>query len=130
MGYGQRAVLKLQRTKAPDEQEMYEHQGIAWAVASQATVRLYRRCLEASQTPQGLKHKQEVIGKARNLADTSVETKSVLESSEASRYCSALRFISNLGIAALDRLQDQIVQSISAAGPREAKHNRDAYAEW
>eukprot|EP00973_Karenia_brevis_P090774 12404215-Karenia_brevis.AAC.1 len=75
MGYGQSAVFKLQRTKAPDEQEMYEHQGLAWAVASQAIMRLYRRCLEARPTPQGIEHRQEVISQAKNMADTYVEAK-------------------------------------------------------
>eukprot|EP00973_Karenia_brevis_P031490 4345355-Karenia_brevis.AAC.1 len=27
-------------------------------------------------------------------------------------------------------MQDQLVQAITAAGPREAKHNRAGYAEW
>eukprot|EP00973_Karenia_brevis_P050346 6988149-Karenia_brevis.AAC.1 len=30
MGYGQRAVFQFNKTKAPDEKEMYEHQGLAW----------------------------------------------------------------------------------------------------
>eukprot|EP00973_Karenia_brevis_P081116 11249864-Karenia_brevis.AAC.1 len=64
------------------------------------------------------------------MADTYVEAKTVLESSFASRLCSALRFISNLGIAALNRLQDQVVQTITVAGPREAKHNRAGFSEW
>eukprot|EP00973_Karenia_brevis_P093669 12418466-Karenia_brevis.AAC.1 len=109
---------------------MYEHQGLAWAVASQAIIRLYRRCMEARPTPQGLEHKQEVISQATDMADTCVEAKTVLEHSFAVRLCSALRFTSNLGIAALSRLQDQFVHAITAAGPREAKHKRVGFAEW
>eukprot|EP00973_Karenia_brevis_P024492 3379026-Karenia_brevis.AAC.1 len=30
VGYGQRAMFKLQKQKAPDELEIYQHQGIAW----------------------------------------------------------------------------------------------------
>eukprot|EP00973_Karenia_brevis_P038261 5275377-Karenia_brevis.AAC.1 len=75
MGHGQRTVFQLNKTKAPDEQEMYEHQGLAWVVGAQAIIRLYRRCLEARDTPQGLKHKQEVLAQARSMADTYVEAK-------------------------------------------------------
>eukprot|EP00973_Karenia_brevis_P092811 12414230-Karenia_brevis.AAC.1 len=64
------------------------------------------------------------------MTDTYAEAKTVLECSFASRVCSALRFTSHLGIAALNRMQVQLVQAITAAGPREAKHNRAGYAEW
>eukprot|EP00973_Karenia_brevis_P060679 8438526-Karenia_brevis.AAC.1 len=30
VGYGQRALFTWQKTTAPDELEMYQHQGIAW----------------------------------------------------------------------------------------------------
>eukprot|EP00973_Karenia_brevis_P020966 2883411-Karenia_brevis.AAC.1 len=75
MGYGQRAVFKPQKTKAPDEQEKYEHQGLAWVVGAQAIIRVYKRCLEARVTPQGWKHKQKVLDQARNLSGTYVEAK-------------------------------------------------------
>eukprot|EP00973_Karenia_brevis_P049474 6864528-Karenia_brevis.AAC.1 len=69
---------------------MYEHQGLAWAVASQSIIRLYRRCLEARHTLQGLEHKQQVVSQAKSMADTYVEAKTVLESNFAARLCSAL----------------------------------------
>eukprot|EP00973_Karenia_brevis_P050135 6957275-Karenia_brevis.AAC.1 len=79
MGYGQRAVFQLNKTKAPDEKEMYQHQGLAWVVGAQAIIRLYRRCLEAAVTPKGLQHKQDIFAQARDMADTYVETKSVID---------------------------------------------------
>eukprot|EP00973_Karenia_brevis_P089044 12349548-Karenia_brevis.AAC.1 len=45
-GYGQRAIFKLQRAKAPDEMDMYQPQGFAWVVAAQSIIRLYRRSKE------------------------------------------------------------------------------------
>eukprot|EP00973_Karenia_brevis_P050237 6972347-Karenia_brevis.AAC.1 len=75
MGYGKRAVFQLSKTKAPDEQEMYVHQGLAWEVGAQAIIRLYRRCLEANATPQGLKHRQDVLAQARDMSGTYVEDK-------------------------------------------------------
>eukprot|EP00973_Karenia_brevis_P044854 6213306-Karenia_brevis.AAC.1 len=31
---------------------------------------------------------------------------------------------------ALTKLQDMVAKAIEEAGPREAKHNRQGYAEW
>eukprot|EP00973_Karenia_brevis_P037762 5209005-Karenia_brevis.AAC.1 len=69
MGYGQRAIFQPNKTKAPDEHEMYQHQGLAWVVGAQAIIRLYRRCLEATSTPKGLQHKQDIIAQAREMAE-------------------------------------------------------------
>eukprot|EP00973_Karenia_brevis_P040492 5597996-Karenia_brevis.AAC.1 len=38
MGYGQRAVFHKSKTKAPDETDMYQHQGLAWVVGAQAII--------------------------------------------------------------------------------------------
>eukprot|EP00973_Karenia_brevis_P085065 11805795-Karenia_brevis.AAC.1 len=130
MGYGQRAVFQYQKTKAPDEQEMYEHQGLAWVVGAQSLIRLYRRCLEARTTPQGLIHKQKVLDQARDMPGTYVEAKTVIHNRFAATICSALKHHTNMGIPALQRMQEKLAQAITEAGPREAKHNRDGYAEW
>eukprot|EP00973_Karenia_brevis_P059699 8310730-Karenia_brevis.AAC.1 len=45
MGYGQRVIFKMNKTKAPDETEMYQHRGLARVVGAQAIIRLYRTCL-------------------------------------------------------------------------------------
>eukprot|EP00973_Karenia_brevis_P013642 1851584-Karenia_brevis.AAC.1 len=109
---------------------MYEHQGLAWVVGAQAIIRLYRRCLEARETPQGLKHKQKVLTQAKDMADTYVETKIVIDARFAATICSALKHLTNMGIPALNRMQDKLAQAITEAVRREAKHNRDGYAEW
>eukprot|EP00973_Karenia_brevis_P007864 1067227-Karenia_brevis.AAC.1 len=108
MGYGRRAVFQLKKTKAPDEQEMYEHQGLAWVVGAQSTIRLYRRCLEARDTPQGLIHKQEVLAQAKNLVDTYVEAKTIIDNRFAATVCSALAFLRNMGMTALNRMQEKL----------------------
>eukprot|EP00973_Karenia_brevis_P057656 8020054-Karenia_brevis.AAC.1 len=77
-------------------------------MAAQGVIRLYKRCLGARVTPQGLKYRQEVVNKAQQLALTYVEETSVLESAFARRLCSALSFSNNLGLAAITRVQDQI----------------------
>eukprot|EP00973_Karenia_brevis_P013346 1812630-Karenia_brevis.AAC.1 len=94
-------------------------------MAAQGVIRLYKRCLGARATPQGLKHRHEVVNKAQHLALTYVEETSVLESAFASRVCSALSFLNNLGLAAITRLQDQIGPAITAGLPKEAKTNRN-----
>eukprot|EP00973_Karenia_brevis_P085635 11880035-Karenia_brevis.AAC.1 len=110
MGYGQRAVFQKRKTKAPDENEMYQHQGLAWVVGAQAIIRLYRRCLEAAVTPQ--------------------EAKTVIDTRFAATVCSVLKHSPNMGIPALNGRQDKLAQAIAEAIPREAKHNRAGYAEW
>eukprot|EP00973_Karenia_brevis_P074941 10413803-Karenia_brevis.AAC.1 len=52
VGYGQRAVFNLQAAKAPDELEMCQHQGIAWVISAQATIRLYRRSKDCNPCHQ------------------------------------------------------------------------------
>eukprot|EP00973_Karenia_brevis_P079421 11020977-Karenia_brevis.AAC.1 len=79
MGYGQRAVFQMNKTKAPDENAMYQHQGLAWVVGAQAIIRLYRRCLEAAVTPQGLQHKQDMLAQAKEMSGTHVEAKTVID---------------------------------------------------
>eukprot|EP00973_Karenia_brevis_P068428 9517753-Karenia_brevis.AAC.1 len=81
-------------------------------MAAQQVIRLYKRCLVALPTPQGLKHKQEVIEKAQQLALTYAEDTSVLER------------------AAVSRLHDQIGPAITAGIPKETKTNRAGFAEW
>eukprot|EP00973_Karenia_brevis_P063605 8840635-Karenia_brevis.AAC.1 len=54
----------------------------------------------------------------------------MLERAFASRLCSALSFLSSLGISAMTRLQDEIVPAITAGIPKEAKINRTGFAEW
>eukprot|EP00973_Karenia_brevis_P019950 2737592-Karenia_brevis.AAC.1 len=79
MGYGQRAVFQKRKSKAPDENEMYQHQGLAWVVGAQAIIRLSRRCLEAAVTPQGLQHKQDILAQDRAMSDTYVEAQTVID---------------------------------------------------
>eukprot|EP00973_Karenia_brevis_P072482 10069417-Karenia_brevis.AAC.1 len=69
----------MQKTKAPNETDMYKHKGLAWAMAAQGVIRSYKRCLGARPTPQGLRHKQEVVNRAQQLALSYVEDTSVLE---------------------------------------------------
>eukprot|EP00973_Karenia_brevis_P053124 7384771-Karenia_brevis.AAC.2 len=70
---------------------MYQHQGLAWVVGAQAIIRLYRRCLEAAVTPKGLQHKQDILAQARDMADTYVETQSVIDTRLAAIVCSTLK---------------------------------------
>eukprot|EP00973_Karenia_brevis_P006391 869725-Karenia_brevis.AAC.1 len=79
MGCGQRAVFQRNKTRAPDEKEMYQHQGRAWVVGAQAIIRLYRRCLEAAGTPQNLQHKQDILAQAKEMSGTYVEAKTVID---------------------------------------------------
>eukprot|EP00973_Karenia_brevis_P054024 7504432-Karenia_brevis.AAC.1 len=65
----------MNKIKAPDETEMYQHQGLAWVVGEQAIIRLYRRCLEAADTPKGLQHKQDILKQAIKMSTTYVEAK-------------------------------------------------------
>eukprot|EP00973_Karenia_brevis_P000399 57256-Karenia_brevis.AAC.1 len=58
------------------------------------------------------------------------ENASILEESFANRLCSALSFISNLSMAAVTRLQDNISNTITAGIPKEANNNRAGFAEW
>eukprot|EP00973_Karenia_brevis_P000193 24999-Karenia_brevis.AAC.1 len=109
---------------------MYMHQGLAWVVGAQAIHRLYRRCLEANVTSQGLKHRQEVLAQTRAVSGTYVEEKTVIDTRFAATVCSALKHLTNMGVPALNRMQDKMAQAIAEAVPREAKHNRDGYAEW
>eukprot|EP00973_Karenia_brevis_P093288 12416634-Karenia_brevis.AAC.1 len=48
----------------------------------------------------------------------------------AATICSALKHLGNMGIPALNRLQDKLAQAIAEAIPNEARHNRAGYAEW
>eukprot|EP00973_Karenia_brevis_P037354 5149294-Karenia_brevis.AAC.1 len=130
MGYGQRAVFQLNKTKAPDEQEVYQHQGLAWVVGAQSLIRLYRRCLEADVTPKGLLHKQEVLAKSKEMLESYNETGAVLDTRFATTVCSTLKYLSNMGVPALTRLQDKLAKAIAEVIPREAKHNKAGYAEW
>eukprot|EP00973_Karenia_brevis_P087716 12165181-Karenia_brevis.AAC.1 len=93
-------------------------------MAAQGVIRLHKRCLGARVTPQGLQHRQQVVSKAQHLATTYVEETAVLERGFASRLCSALSFINNLGMAAITRLQDQMGSAITAGIPKETKINR------
>eukprot|EP00973_Karenia_brevis_P018503 2536554-Karenia_brevis.AAC.1 len=93
---------------------MFEHKGLAWAMAAQSIVKQFRRCLGARASPQGLDHGHQVEQRAQQLALTYKENTSILESIFAVRLCSALSFISNLGRAAVTRLQDNISRAITA----------------
>eukprot|EP00973_Karenia_brevis_P013313 1808334-Karenia_brevis.AAC.1 len=95
MGYGQRAVFQKSKTKAPDETEMYQHQGLAW---------IPRRGCSTNRT--------------------SWHRPTIIDTRFAATVCSALKHLSNLGIPALNRMQDKLAQAIAEAIPREAKRNR------
>eukprot|EP00973_Karenia_brevis_P025454 3512905-Karenia_brevis.AAC.1 len=69
---------KKRKTKAPDETEMYQHQGLAWVVGAQAIIRLYRRSLEAAEAPQGLQHQQDILAQANNMSTTYREERTEL----------------------------------------------------
>eukprot|EP00973_Karenia_brevis_P010101 1367350-Karenia_brevis.AAC.1 len=64
------------------------------------------------------------------MADTDVEAKTVIDNRFAATICSALKHFSNMGIPALNRMQDKLAQAITEAIPREARHNRAGYDEW
>eukprot|EP00973_Karenia_brevis_P039453 5447181-Karenia_brevis.AAC.1 len=53
-----------------------------------------------------------------------------MDSRFAATVCSALKHLTNMGIPAFQMMQDKLVQAITEAGLREAKHNRDGCAEW
>eukprot|EP00973_Karenia_brevis_P029952 4130399-Karenia_brevis.AAC.1 len=57
---------------------MYEHKGLAWAMAAQAVIKQYKLCLGARETPQGLQHKHRVVSKVQQLALTYAEETSIL----------------------------------------------------
>eukprot|EP00973_Karenia_brevis_P073686 10240743-Karenia_brevis.AAC.1 len=59
-----------------------------------------------------------------------VEDKAVIDTRFAATVCSALKHLANMAVPARDRMQDKLAQAITEAIPREAKHNRDGYAEW
>eukprot|EP00973_Karenia_brevis_P026486 3654967-Karenia_brevis.AAC.1 len=60
-----------------------------------------------------------------DMAGTYVEAKTVIDDRFAAIICSALEHLTNMGIPALQRMQDKLAQAITEAGPGEAKHNRD-----
>eukprot|EP00973_Karenia_brevis_P083485 11580339-Karenia_brevis.AAC.1 len=64
------------------------------------------------------------------MAESYAETKSVFDARFAAIVCSTLKYLSNTGIPALNRLQDKLAKAIAEAIPGEAKHNRAGYAEW
>eukprot|EP00973_Karenia_brevis_P023696 3265005-Karenia_brevis.AAC.1 len=64
------------------------------------------------------------------MADTYVESKTLIDTRFAATVCSALKHLTNMGVPAPSRMQDKLAQAITEAVPREAKHNRDGYAEW
>eukprot|EP00973_Karenia_brevis_P084320 11702448-Karenia_brevis.AAC.1 len=75
---------------------MYQQQGLAWVAGAQAIIRLYRRCLEAAVTQKGLQHKQDILAQAKDMADTYVETKSVIDTRFAATVCSTFKHLSNM----------------------------------
>eukprot|EP00973_Karenia_brevis_P081557 11305223-Karenia_brevis.AAC.1 len=77
--------------------DMYQHQGLAWVVGAQATIRLYRRCLEAPVTPRGVQNKEEVLAAAIHLSNSYTEEKAVIDTSLANPICSALKVLGNVG---------------------------------
>eukprot|EP00973_Karenia_brevis_P082822 11482775-Karenia_brevis.AAC.1 len=64
------------------------------------------------------------------MAESYAGAKSVIDIRFAATVCSTLKHLSNMGIPALNRLQDKLAKAIAEAIPREAKHNRAGYAEW
>eukprot|EP00973_Karenia_brevis_P050714 7045174-Karenia_brevis.AAC.1 len=63
------------------------------------------------------------------MSGTDVESKAVIDTRFAATICSALTHVANMGVPALNRMQGKLAQAITEAIPREAKHNRDGYAE-
>eukprot|EP00973_Karenia_brevis_P002131 288597-Karenia_brevis.AAC.1 len=110
--------------------EMYQHQGLAWVVGAQAIIRLYRRTLEAPVTPKGIQHQKEVLAAAKEHSTRYTDERAVIDTNMANGIRSALKFLDKLGMPALSRLHDKLAQAISEAMPKEAKHNRQGYAEW
>eukprot|EP00973_Karenia_brevis_P086544 12001071-Karenia_brevis.AAC.1 len=64
------------------------------------------------------------------MSTTYGEEKTVTDTRFAAIACSALKYLSNMGIPALNRMQDKLAQAIAEAISREAKHNREVFAEW
>eukprot|EP00973_Karenia_brevis_P048402 6716496-Karenia_brevis.AAC.1 len=63
------------------------------------------------------------------MAESYVETEAVIDTRFAATVCSTLKHLPDMGIPALNRLQDKLAKALSEAIPREAKHNRAGYAE-
>eukprot|EP00973_Karenia_brevis_P014128 1921922-Karenia_brevis.AAC.1 len=70
LGYGERVLFRLQKTKAPDELEMYHHQGIAWVVSAQAIIRLLKRSKDCTPCHQVFEHQADILQRAEALGDT------------------------------------------------------------
>eukprot|EP00973_Karenia_brevis_P077968 10831130-Karenia_brevis.AAC.1 len=73
----------MQKAKAPDEMEIYQHQGLAWVVGAQAIIRLCRRSLEAPVTPKGIQHQKEVLAAAKDHSTSYSEDRVVIDISMA-----------------------------------------------
>eukprot|EP00973_Karenia_brevis_P049846 6921413-Karenia_brevis.AAC.1 len=69
LGFDQRAVFKLQKQKAPDELDMYQHQGIAWVAAAQAIIRLQRRSKDCTPCPHVLEQQADTPERAKALGE-------------------------------------------------------------
>eukprot|EP00973_Karenia_brevis_P054662 7596821-Karenia_brevis.AAC.1 len=79
----------MQKTKAPDDMEMYQHQGFAWVVGAQAIIRLYRRTLEAPITLKGIQHQKEVLAAAKEYSTSYSDERAVIDTNMANSICSA-----------------------------------------
>eukprot|EP00973_Karenia_brevis_P080954 11230631-Karenia_brevis.AAC.1 len=64
------------------------------------------------------------------MSGTYVEERTVIDTRFGATVCSALKHLANMGVPAPNRMQDKMAQAIAEATPREAKHNRNGYAEW
>eukprot|EP00973_Karenia_brevis_P029569 4078668-Karenia_brevis.AAC.1 len=64
----------MQRARAPDEIEMYQHQGIARVVAAQSIIRLYNRSKERHPCHDIYEHQVELQQKALALGNSYTNT--------------------------------------------------------
>eukprot|EP00973_Karenia_brevis_P042487 5881843-Karenia_brevis.AAC.1 len=64
------------------------------------------------------------------MSTTYREERTVIDTRFAAAVCSALKYLSNMGIPALNRMQDKLAQAIAEAIPRGAKHIKAGFAEW
>eukprot|EP00973_Karenia_brevis_P031795 4386636-Karenia_brevis.AAC.1 len=70
MGYGQKALMQKIKAKAPNEIQMYRHQGVAWVAAAQGLIGLFQKAKPSNNTTQGQRHQEKRFERARLLVES------------------------------------------------------------
>eukprot|EP00973_Karenia_brevis_P036459 5027237-Karenia_brevis.AAC.1 len=71
ISYGRRAIFGRMGAKASDEEEMCQHQGLAWAVAAQYILRLFRRSKDRHPGYEIYEHQVRLQERAQALQEGS-----------------------------------------------------------